>query len=204
MTLAYFMQTAGSDVFGKRDVVVIDEAHGLAEWAEMYATIDSAPDTRPGLGQRYATARGRRTSTDAERLRRTPARRPVTADRRSCRRHGELTAARGRRTRPARTSCMRRTPVVRRGRPRPRDSATTWVVDQPDGRGTSAITIKPLDPARYLHHTVWERGEPVRAALGDDPRQGGVLPSASASTPTPSRWSTYPTPSRSSTARCTT
>jgi len=47
MTLAYFMQTAGSEVFRKRDVVVIDEAHGLAEWAEMYATVELAPSTVP-------------------------------------------------------------------------------------------------------------------------------------------------------------
>src|SRR6056297_3754321 len=47
MTLAYFMQTAGSDVFGKRDVVVVDEAHGLSEWAEMYATIDLSPGRVP-------------------------------------------------------------------------------------------------------------------------------------------------------------
>ena len=47
MTLAYFMQTAGSDVFGTRDVVVIDEAHGLGNWAEMYATIELSPDTVP-------------------------------------------------------------------------------------------------------------------------------------------------------------
>ena len=46
-TLAYFMQTAGSEVFRKRDVVVIDEAHGLAEWAEMYATIELSPDRVP-------------------------------------------------------------------------------------------------------------------------------------------------------------
>jgi len=37
------------------------------------------------------------------------------------------------------------------------ESPTTWVVDQPDGAGTP-ITIKPVDPARYLHHTVWDRG----------------------------------------------
>ncbi|MFB6176276.1 MAG: helicase C-terminal domain-containing protein, partial [Halobaculum sp.] len=37
------------------------------------------------------------------------------------------------------------------------ESPTTWVVDQPDGDGGS-ITIKPLDPARYLRHTVWDRG----------------------------------------------
>ena len=47
MTLAYFMRTAGSEVFRKRDVVVIDEAHGLAEWAEMYAAIDINPRTVP-------------------------------------------------------------------------------------------------------------------------------------------------------------
>ncbi|MFB6161988.1 MAG: ATP-dependent DNA helicase, partial [Halococcoides sp.] len=47
MTLAYFMQTAGSDVFGQRDVIVIDEAHGLREWAELYATIDLDPSTVP-------------------------------------------------------------------------------------------------------------------------------------------------------------
>ncbi len=47
MTLAYFMQTAGSEVFRRRDVVVIDEAHGLAEWAEMYATIQLGPRTVP-------------------------------------------------------------------------------------------------------------------------------------------------------------
>jgi len=47
MTLAYFMQTAGSDVFGMRDVVVIDEAHGLGDWAEMYATIELGPRTVP-------------------------------------------------------------------------------------------------------------------------------------------------------------
>ncbi|TKX83259.1 ATP-dependent DNA helicase, partial [Halorubrum sp. SS5] len=45
--LAYFMRTAGSEVFRKRDVVVIDEAHGLAEWAEMYATIDISPERVP-------------------------------------------------------------------------------------------------------------------------------------------------------------
>ncbi|KTG29361.1 helicase C-terminal domain-containing protein, partial [Haloferax profundi] len=36
-------------------------------------------------------------------------------------------------------------------------SPTTWVVDQHDGEG-SPIAIKPLDPAKYLQHTVWDRG----------------------------------------------
>jgi Rad3-related DNA helicase len=35
------------------------------------------------------------------------------------------------------------------------DSPTTWVADQGRNR---AISVKPLDPARYLHHTVWDRG----------------------------------------------
>jgi len=47
MTLAYFMRTAGSETFRKRDVVVVDEAHGLAEWAEMYATIELSPERVP-------------------------------------------------------------------------------------------------------------------------------------------------------------
>jgi Rad3-related DNA helicase len=38
------------------------------------------------------------------------------------------------------------------------ESPTTWVVDQPDGAG-SRVTIKPLNPERYLQHTVWDRGQ---------------------------------------------
>jgi len=44
------MRTAGSNAFGQRDVVVVvvvvDEAHGLADWAETYATIELGPDLR--------------------------------------------------------------------------------------------------------------------------------------------------------------
>jgi len=35
-------------------------------------------------------------------------------------------------------------------------SPTTWVVDQPDGEDLRSRS--PLDPARYLQHTVWDRG----------------------------------------------
>jgi len=157
MTLAYFMQTAGSDVFGMRDVVVIDEAHGLAEWAEMYATIDLSahrvpvwddveiPDISAGHD------RLERTAAFAERL--------VTV----------CSAAKD-----DLTSKPELTPqeVARRDRLgelvselqwfledyRSPESPTTWVVDQAGSNGT-AITIKPLDPARYLTHTVWDRGE---------------------------------------------
>ncbi|MFW6435917.1 MAG: helicase C-terminal domain-containing protein, partial [Halovenus sp.] len=37
------------------------------------------------------------------------------------------------------------------------ESPTTWVLDQPAGEGT-ATTIKPLNPERFLAHTVWDRG----------------------------------------------
>ncbi|RDI71758.1 ATP-dependent DNA helicase [Halopelagius longus] len=154
MTLAYFMQTAGSDVFRKRDVVVIDEAHGLAEWAEMYATIDLNPRTVPvwdDVGVPDVTAADdpvERTVRFAEALMGV------------CKRakdelltKPELTpeeAARRDRLQELRSELKWFIEDYRDP-----ESATTWVVDQPDGEGMS---IKPLDPERYLHHTVWDRG----------------------------------------------
>jgi len=157
MTLAYFMQTAGSDVFGMRDVVVIDEAHGLAEWAEMYATIELSPHRVPVWSDvdvpdiNAAHNPVERASAFAERLSKV-----CTAAKDDLTNKPELTPEE----------------VARRDRLnelvseldwfvedyRSPDSPTTWVVDQPAGDG-AAITIKPLDPARYLHHTVWDRGE---------------------------------------------
>jgi len=157
MTLAYFMQTAGSEVFRKRDVVVIDEAHGLAEWAEMYATIELGPRTVPFWEELRV---------------------PVVENTERAVRYAEnLTAV-----------CTRRkddllakgeyTPAEVRERDRLQEligelewfvkdfrnpeSPTTWLVDQDadaDGDDTGGpITIKPMDPARYLKHTVWDRG----------------------------------------------
>ena len=157
MTLAYFMQTAGSDVFGMRDVVVIDEAHGLAEWAEMYATIELTPPRVPVWGDievpdiTAAHNPIERASAFAERLSKR-----CTAAKDDLTNKPELTPEE----------------VARRDRLnelvseldwfvedyRSPESPTTWVVDQPGEAGT-AITIKPLDPARYLQHTVWDRGE---------------------------------------------
>ena len=156
MTLAYFMQTAGSDVFRKRDVVVIDEAHGLAEWAEMYATVDLDPRTVPvwdEVGVPDVTA-------DSDPLERTVRFAETLAgvcDRAKDEllRKPELTpeeAARRDRLQELRSELQWFVSDYRDP-----ESPTTWVVDQPDGEG-SAITIKPLDPARYLHHTVWDRG----------------------------------------------
>jgi len=156
MTLAYFMQTAGSDVFRKRDVVVIDEAHGLAEWAEMYATVELKPRTVPvwdDVGIPDVTAADdavERTIRFAETL-------EGVCERASDELTGkpELTpeeAARRDRLQELRSELNWFVSDARDP-----ESPTTWVVDQPDGEG-GAITIKPLDPARYLHHTVWDRG----------------------------------------------
>ncbi|MFD1569200.1 helicase C-terminal domain-containing protein [Halorubrum laminariae] len=160
MTLAYFMRTAGSEVFRKRDAVVIDEAHGLAEWAEMYATIDLSPGRVPvwdevGVPDVEADA-----GPDEDALDRT-ARFVESLRDTASRARDELTG------RPE----LDREEVARRDRLqelvselgwfledyRDLDSPTTWVVDQPGGEG-SEIAIKPLDPARYLRHTVWDRG----------------------------------------------
>ncbi|EJN59838.1 Rad3-related DNA helicase [Halogranum rubrum] len=156
MTLAYFMQTAGSDVFRKRDVVVVDEAHGLAEWAEMYATIEVKPRTVPvwddigvpdvssaddsvDRAARFAeTLMGvcKRAKDD---LVAKPELTPDEAARRDRLQelHGELKWF----------VEDYRDPT----------SATTWVVDQEAGEG-SPLVIKPLNPEKYLHHTVWDRG----------------------------------------------
>jgi len=156
MTLAYFMQTAGSEVFGKRDVVVVDEAHGLSEWAEMYATVDLRPRTVPvwedvGVPDvssadnpmdrtaRFAETLAGVCERAAEDLAASP----------------ELTAAEA--ARRDRLQDLRSELNWFVSDYRDPTSTTTWVVDQPDGEGTP-ITIKPLDPGRYLHHTVWDRG----------------------------------------------
>ncbi|HET7324566.1 MAG TPA: ATP-dependent DNA helicase [Halococcus sp.] len=152
MTLAYFMQTAGSDAFGRRDVVVIDEAHGLAEWAEMYATIDLRPRTVPVWNDITVPEIDgvEAASRFAEHVVKICTRRKDTlvgAD--------ELTISE----------------VAERDRLqelisnlnwfvsdyRDPESASTWIVDQPEGE-EGPVTIKPLNPERYLRHTVWERG----------------------------------------------
>ena len=152
MTLAYFMQTAGSDVFGMRDVVVIDEAHGLGDWAEMYATIDLGPatvppwnDVRPGRIEDLEDA-----AEYAQYL--------VTICNRgleNIRGNVELT--------PDQVAKRDRFTELRSelswfvDEYHDPESPTTWVVDQPDGEG-GTVTIKPMNPERYLSHTVWDRG----------------------------------------------
>ncbi|EMA21028.1 ATP-dependent DNA helicase [Haloarcula argentinensis] len=152
MTLAYFMQTAGSDVFGKRDVVVIDEAHGLGEWAEMYATIDLSPQSIPmwndidvpdidGLDE--AVAFTERVEHLAERR--------VKELRQKAELTGEEVAERDS------LNTLRQDLGWFREDYTDTESATTWVVDQADGEH-APVTIKPMNPERYLKHTVWDRG----------------------------------------------
>ena len=152
MTLAYFMQTAGSAVFGTRDVVVIDEAHGLGEWAEMYATIDLSPETIPmwndidvpdidGLDE--AVAFTERVEHLAERR--------VKELRQKAELTGEEVAERDS------LNTLRQDLGWFREDYTDTESATTWVVDQADGEH-APVTIKPMNPERYLKHTVWDRG----------------------------------------------
>ncbi|PSP55581.1 helicase [Halobacteriales archaeon QS_1_67_19] len=152
MTLAYFMRTAGSEVFRKRDVVVVDESHGLAEWAEMYATIDLNPRTVPiweDLQVPEITGLDRAVRY-AERLQN------------ACRRRKDELIAKQELSPNEAAQRDRLQELIGEldwfvEDYRDDESATTWVVDQPDGEG-SAITIKPMNPERYLSHTVWERG----------------------------------------------
>jgi Rad3-related DNA helicase len=152
MTLAYFMQTAGSDVFGQRDVVVVDEAHGLGDWAEMYATIDLGPDTVPVWDAADVPA-----VEDLEDAADFSDYLTTLAERR-------LDQLRGRPELDPEEAAERDRLQELRGdlswfaeEYRDPESPTTWVVDQPDGAGTR-VTVKPLAPERYLKHTVWDRG----------------------------------------------
>ena len=152
MTLAYFMQTAGSDVFGQRDVVVVDEAHGLGDWAEMYATIDLGPDTVP-----VWSAADVPVVEDLEDAADFSDYLTTLAERR-------LDQLRGRPELDPEEAAERDRLQELRGdlswfaeEYRDPESPTTWVVDQPDGAGTR-VTVKPLAPERYLKHTVWDRG----------------------------------------------
>nr|WP_205254405.1 ATP-dependent DNA helicase [Halorubellus sp. JP-L1] len=153
MTLAYFMQTAGSEVFRKRDVVVIDEAHGLAEWAEMYATVELSPETVPmwdDLKIPDLDGDVERAARFADSLRGT-----------ATRRKDDLLVEKELTPEQAAERDRLQELISELGwfvdDYRDRESATEWVVDQADGEGSPA-NVKPMNPERYLSHTVWERG----------------------------------------------
>jgi len=161
MTLAYFMQTAGSEVFRQRDVVVVDEAHGLAEWAEMYATVELSPSRVPVWDDLKVPDVEASAGEGEDALDRTA--RFVEQLRDRCETAKDELIGQAE---------LSQDEVRRRDRLqeligelgwfledyRDHESRTTWVVDQPDG-ANAALTIKPLDPAKYLTHTVWDRGQ---------------------------------------------
>ncbi|ELY64025.1 ATP-dependent DNA helicase [Natronococcus jeotgali] len=168
MTLAYFMQTAGSEVFRKRDVVVIDEAHGLAEWAEMYATIQLGPRTVPFWDELRVPEidgldRAVRYAENLEQI--------------CTRRKDELLGQESLTPREVRQRDRLQELLGELdwfvSDYRDPESPTTWLVDQSeprsdgnggddsDGSGEKLggpLTIKPMNPERYLRHTVWDRG----------------------------------------------
>ncbi|MFC6730552.1 helicase C-terminal domain-containing protein, partial [Natronoarchaeum mannanilyticum] len=158
MTLAYFMQTAGSDVFRKRDVCVIDEAHGLAEWAEMYATTHLGPRTVPMWDDlRVPDLDGPDQAVDyADALIDT-----CTKRKDDLLQKGDLEPAEAaERDRLQELISELKWFVEDYRDPQ---SSTTWLVDQNDresgdGQGEGGpVTIKPMNPERYLQHTVWDR-----------------------------------------------
>ncbi|AGB35962.1 helicase C-terminal domain-containing protein [Natronococcus occultus] len=167
MTLAYFMQTAGSEVFRQRDVVVVDEAHGLAEWAEMYATIQLGPRTVPFWDElRVPEIDGLdRAARYAENVAQI-----------CTRRKDELLAEESLTPREVRQRDRLQELIGELdwfvSDYRDPESPTTWLVDQSEPRSDTngrngddsgkklggPLTIKPMNPERYLRHTVWDRG----------------------------------------------
>jgi Rad3-related DNA helicase len=149
MTLAYFMQTAGSEVFRTRDVCVVDEAHGLAEWAEMYATVDLGPETVPVWDDLNVPD-----VDDVERAVDFADRLANVCERRKddLLAQDELTAGEAA-DRDRLQELISELGWVAEDYRDP-DSTTTWLVDQ---RESGALSIKPMDPERYLGHTVWDR-----------------------------------------------
>ncbi|MFB1064358.1 helicase C-terminal domain-containing protein [Natrinema sp. H-ect4] len=169
MTLAYFMQTAGSEVFRKRDVVVVDEAHGLAEWAEMYATIQLGPRTVPFWDELRVPEMDsiERAVRYAESLAQTCTRRKD-----DLLEQDPLSPAEVRERDRLQELIGELEWFVSDFRDP--QSPTTWLVDQSESRGRDAgadgsdadgdepqggpLTIKPMNPEKYLQHTVWDRG----------------------------------------------
>lgn len=155
MTLAYFMQTAGSDVFRRRDVVVIDEAHGLPEWAEMYATVNLQSNTIPIWDDITVPD----LTAESDPLDRTIRFAETVIE--ACKRATDSLINRDELT-PTEAAHRDRLQEIRSelqwfiSDARDPQSPTTWVIDQDDTNND--VAIKPLDPARYLSHTVWNRG----------------------------------------------
>ncbi|MES3518382.1 MAG: ATP-dependent DNA helicase [Natronomonas sp.] len=150
MTLAYFMHTADTDAFGQRDIVVVDEAHGLAEWAETYATVELSPTTVP-VWDAVETPNVEELS-DAVEFAETIL---TVAERRREELQGRVELTRSEVTERDQIDDLRRDAGWFLDDAKDAGSPTTWVADQADD---GSVTVKPMRPARYLDHTVWNRG----------------------------------------------
>lgn len=158
MTLAYFMQTANSNLFSERDVVVIDEAHGLGKWAEMHGTIELSPRTVPwwddvpvpsvdGLPDAVEFCE-HLYGLSGRRLAELPGGEELSSEQAAERE--QIYRLRGNIS----WLITDANPDVSSAGA---GSGPDWVADQSDADGS--ITVKPLNPERYLKHTVWDRGE---------------------------------------------
>jgi Rad3-related DNA helicase len=159
MTLALFMQHAITDAFPPRDVLVVDEAHGLMQWAQMYGTIELGPDTIPNwdhvvpesldslLDCVWWAARVNehlQSSIESLRGRRSLDKKEATQLSQWQRLQTNLEWMLGEEWDAA---------------PGPEVAEDQdWVYQQ---RDDGTVVIKPLEPARLLQHTVWDRANAI-------------------------------------------
>lgn len=155
MTLAYFLEhSPPQGSFDARDVVIVDEAHGLLDWAEMYGAIELNSQTVPNWSNHLPPAFNSLAEVadwanqilgtlqhQLEQLER--------ANRLDVDEADEVTKLR------------RITRSLSWFLEEFHDSEATgtrWLFDQEGGRG-SPVTIRPVDPERVLYHSLWKRAE---------------------------------------------
>jgi Rad3-related DNA helicase len=151
MTLAYFMHTANLDIFNQRDVVVIDEAHGLGEWAEMYASIEISASTVPNWGDVGPPKIQSVGDAHAYLSELVPILDELLKDLRA---KPQLEPEKAK----IREHLSKLLPDLRwfLDTYEDEESTITWLVDGDVGR--DGFTIKPLHPERFLKYALWERG----------------------------------------------
>lgn len=151
MTLAYYLQTAFSEVFDDRDVVVIDEAHGVPQWAEMYAAITLGPRTVPNWSDVCPDSK---IDDVDEALGYVSELLPILNTWRS--KLGEAAELNGEQT-LVKEQLDRLVPDLKwfRDSVRDVDASLTWVVDIDSQE--MAVTLKPLQPERFLRNALWDR-----------------------------------------------
>ncbi|SDG33112.1 DEAD_2 protein, partial [Halorientalis regularis] len=150
MTLALFLESAITGIFEDRDVIVIDEAHGLPKWAEMYGSITLGPDTVPNWNRIPTPSVN--SITDAAQF--------------AGHINAELEQTRidlkGKpNLNPDEGAQLNETERLLRdlswflNEYHNSDTETEWHVSQGED---GAVTVKPINPERLLYHTLWDRG----------------------------------------------